>query len=676
MGTGLDAKAVFYAVRFWACFFLCLFLVRLSWAQDGSRRELPAVKFDVPPKIDGDITDDVWKKVDPVTEFWDNQQGQKVTEQTHVRIGYDAKFIYVAFDVKDSKPDLVTAKETLEDSRFSNGSFGQGSLQEDLVDIRIDPFNTRSGNGSSIFSVNSIGTKSARLGGGRAKKTEWKGEWKAFVRRTPTGWTAEMQIPWQILNYPHKKVAQDFGINFFRYHHRLQLPSFWSNIGPNERPEFQGTWNGVRTPAPPTPKVSILPYVIGGLDDDKLTLKSGLDARIPLTSEMTAVGTFNPDFGTIEGAVESVGFSRTERFVADRRPFFLEGNGYFQAGMGFDIGQFFYARRVGKFDFGIKIYGKPTKDDSLGILNTISFGDRNDSVVNWRHQVSPHENYGVFANVKNSADDHANVLSANYYREWGKLALSSRYAKSDDNGESSLASSNTIWYQDKRNFFFLGYNDTNDKFRLPDGLLGFTGIKGWELFDELNFDWRTGAVRTNHTQFSYSHNDNLDGSPFQRGGSVGTFVGFRNGWGANLRASYYDFSGLIDRNLSLSLVKGYDNRFNNMGINVGGGTNASEGAGTISLSGAKRISKGFDVGFQAFLENFQGHTRQNVLTLSYELSPTQSFGGRMVTLNADTNWYLSYRNSGKKGTEWFVVLGDPNSKTFQRLLQLKMVFAI
>ncbi len=645
-------------------------------AQEGAKRPLPAIKFETAPTIDGDLSDEVWRKAAPITGFWDISQGRQVDEQTHCHIGYDSKFIYVAFDIRDSKPDLITAKETVEDSRFSSSSNGSETLSEDIVDVRVDPFTSATMQGSSIFSVNAIGTKSARIGGGRAKKTEWKGEWKAFVKRTPTGWTAELQIPWQIMNYPYKKGAQNFGINFFRYHNRLSLPSYWSNIGPNSREELQGVWTGVETPAPPQPKISILPYVIGGIDDkNRLISRLGVDARFPINAEMTAVGSLNPDFGTIEGAVESVGFSRTERFVAERRPFFLEGSGFFRAGMGFDIGQLFYPRRIGRFDLGTKIYGKLNKKDSIGFLQTLTFGDRLDAVLNWSHQESPFESYGIFANVKSSDADKANVVSASYMREWGKLALATRYARSDDNGNSSLASSNSLWYSDKRNFAFLAYNDTNDDFRLPDGLLGFTGIKGYEFYDELTFDWRNGPVRSSRSEFSLSWNSLLDGTPFQRGGSAETFLGLRNGWGGEVSGNYYDFNGLIDREVKLAIIKGWDNRFSKIGIAVGGGTIESEGMGFYGIEASQRIGKGFDIGYRGFFQNYQGHTQQNILTVAYEISPTRSFGGRIVTGNADTNWYLSFRDAGKKGTEWFVILGDPNSRKFRRMLQVKAVFA-
>ena len=104
---------------------------------------MPAVKIESQPKIDGDISDEIWKKIEPVTGFWDVERGQVVAEQSTVKIAYDTKFIYVAFDLLDKDPSQITAAETQEDSRFANSGNGGGeNFSEDIVDVRLDPFST------------------------------------------------------------------------------------------------------------------------------------------------------------------------------------------------------------------------------------------------------------------------------------------------------------------------------------------------------------------------------------------------------------------------------------------------------------------------------------------------------------------------------------------------------
>lgn len=651
----------------------CALLAASGSAQQSTLRPMAATRATSVPVIDGRIDDDLWKGLTPVTGFYDNMTAKQVADQTLVRVAYDDKYIYAAFEMLDPNPGEIGATETQEDYRFNNST---GANNEDVVDIRIDTFSTGTFGGSSVFSVNAIGTKSASLGGGRAKKTEWKGAWTAAVSKTATGWTAEMRIPWSILNYPAKKGPQNMGINFFRYQKRLKLPSYWADIGPNEREELQGIWQGVETPAPPAPKASILPYVIGGIDENGgLISRTGLDARIPLGAQITAVGSLNPDFGTVEGAVDSVGYSRSERFLPERRPFFMEGQRYFQAGMGFDIGQFFYPRRIASFDLGTKIFGTLNPKDSVGVLQTTTFGERNDLVANWSHQESPKESYGVFANLRSKKGDEANVVSGNYSKEWGKLAVNTRYAHSNDRGKTALASSNSIWYQDKSNMLFFSYNDTNDAFRLPDGLLPFKGYRGWEFVDEFSQDWRTGPVQAFRAELSASYNDDQHGKPFQRGGSASTSMAFRNDWGLGMDTMYYDWAGLIDRDVTVRVTKGVSNRFSKMYVTAGGGTLEGDKSRTHSYGLSQRIAKGLDVGLSHFHQDWRGTRRESILTVAYELSPTRSFGGRIVSQDKDTNWYLSFRNAGKAGTEYFVVLGDPNARKFRRMIQFKAVFA-
>ena len=76
------------------------------------------------------------------------------------------------------------------------------------------------------------------------------------------------------------------------------------------------------------------------------------------------------------------------------------------------------------------------------------------------------------------------------------------------------------------------------------------------------------------------------------------------------------------------------------------------------------------------VQDFAGRTQQHIVTASYELSPTRSFGGRIVVENADTNWYLSYRSSGARGTEMYFLIGDPNAQRSADKAAIKFVFAL
>src|SRR5207302_9356491 len=60
--------------------------------------------------------------------------------------------------------------------------------------------------------------------------------------------------------------------------------------------------------------------------------RGGLDGRVLLTSNLTLNATVNPDFGQVEVDPAVVNLTAFETFLEERRPFFVEGAGYFGLG--------------------------------------------------------------------------------------------------------------------------------------------------------------------------------------------------------------------------------------------------------------------------------------------------------------------------------------------------------
>ena len=48
----------------------------------------------------------------------------------------------------------------------------------------------------------------------------------------------------------------------------------------------------------------------------------------------------------------------------------------------------------------------------------------------------------------------------------------------------------------------------------------------------------------------------------------------------------------------------------------------------------------------------------------------------MVIQNSAVNFYLSYRNAGRRGMDTYVILGDPNANPFFQRVMVKFVFAL
>ncbi|HKK25510.1 MAG TPA: hypothetical protein VJ941_07750, partial [Gracilimonas sp.] len=74
--------------------------------------EVTAVFAENPPYIDGDLSDEVWEDIPPITnltQVWPND-GAEATEKTEVRIAYDRDHLYFAFRFYDKNPELIRAK--------------------------------------------------------------------------------------------------------------------------------------------------------------------------------------------------------------------------------------------------------------------------------------------------------------------------------------------------------------------------------------------------------------------------------------------------------------------------------------------------------------------------------------------------------------------------------------
>lgn len=658
---------------------LALLITQTATAQqpDSSvKRPLPAVKTDTPPKIDGDLSDPAWKTAPKADRFYDRQQGSITPDLTEAWLTYDAKYLYVAFYCHDSQPDKIVARETVRDQKYQGGMMFTNDT-EDNVEVTFDAFLSHNENDFSRFSVNPLGTRSAKISGGRAGKAEWKGDWDAAIKRVKDGWTAEMRIPWAILNYPNGRAPVTMGINFWRYQQRTQIQSVWSNVGQNRFMEDEGLWQGVSVPVGTfKPHLSLLPYVMPGFDRSRPTLRTGLDARYAVTPELTAVSTINPDFGTIEGAIEGIQFSRSERFVPERRPFFLEGRDYFNAMDMFGIGQYFYSNRINGFDLGSKVYGKVTPTDTLGFLHAIDFNHRSDIVTQYRHDISPTHSATMFFTQRTASDDNNTAGFLTDSIRWGKFGIDTNLGKSGGRDAGGEADSLNFSYGDKNNFTSLLFANVAPNFRDVNGLIPFVDYRGVQVYEDWNAQWRKGFFRSFDMDFYPDYMLHRDGRPFKRGIGTDLFLDTRSDLRFRLSYQREKFDSQTDETTTLVLRQGVSNRFRRYGFMLTTGRQADRPYSFIGPEISMRVLKKLDLAYAGAVQSFEGHTQQHILTMNYEFSPSRSFGGRVVVQDSYTNWYVSYRSSGERGMEIYFIIGDPNALRFKEQVRVKFVFAI
>jgi len=194
-----------------------------------------------------------WKFAAVADTFVDADTGRVYADQTEAFLLYDKQYIYVAFHCRDSRPEGIVARETVRDSEM---------YQDDTVQITLDPYLTRKYNDYAIFTVNSPGNARDADRGRQGEQGRVAGRLVCRRERVPDGWTAEMRIPWAILNYPNRRGPGRMGINFRRRHGRLKLETMWSDLGQQRFNERDGSWLGVEAPQRAwKPRFSMLPYI-------------------------------------------------------------------------------------------------------------------------------------------------------------------------------------------------------------------------------------------------------------------------------------------------------------------------------------------------------------------------------------------------------------------------------
>ena len=208
--------------------------------RDTVQKEMLAVRTEKPPKIDGKLDDKCWKIAPQADEFIHVDTDKPVKDQTKVKLVYTDKSIYVAWRLYDSQPDKIVARQKKDHVRFKD---------EDSVCFSIDPFHTHQSTHRTLFMANPLGKKYVHFASARSMNPEWANQWKVAANTVKDGWVVEMEIPWQILDYPETTDPILMGINFDRKQQRTGEHSWWSNVGVQKLYSNDGNWLQVLPPS-------------------------------------------------------------------------------------------------------------------------------------------------------------------------------------------------------------------------------------------------------------------------------------------------------------------------------------------------------------------------------------------------------------------------------------------
>jgi hypothetical protein len=274
---------------------------------------------------------------------FDPKEDGDPTFQTEAKIGYDTQNIYVFVRMFDPHPDSIVSLLSRRDVR----------TQSEQVKIMIDSYHDR--RTGYEFAVNPAGVKRDYYTYDDSREDlTWDAVWDVATRIDSLGWTAEFRIPLSQIRYP-KAAEHTFGLMIIRDIARLSERDSWPLLRRSVRGiasqfgELSG-FHGLGSPH----RLEVAPYAVaknvttprvnGFARAQKQTI--GGDLKYGLTSNLTLDATVNPDFGQVEADPAQLNLTAFETFLAEQRPFFLEGTGIFSfAG---DASRMFYSRRIGR----------------------------------------------------------------------------------------------------------------------------------------------------------------------------------------------------------------------------------------------------------------------------------------------------------------------------------------
>lgn len=410
------------------------FLFTTLSANKPSDKKVKAYRIKIPLKIDGILDEELYKQT-PIDDFTqkDPNEGEPVSERTHVWVGYDDEYVYFAAKMFDSEPELIDQMLVRRDL-FSNS---------DWFIVAVDPFMDKMT--GFMFAVNAGGSiADATIANDNRIDESWDGVWESKVIIDENGWNVELKIPFSQLRF-NEAYDMKWGINFERHIKRKNEESFFVMVPKDENgyTSRMATLVGLQG-IKMKQRIEFLPYIVQKAQflqhdegdpfykDNQFQTSIGGDFKIGLGSNLSLDGTINPDFGQVEVDPAVVNLSAFETFYQEKRPFFIEGASIFDFGRGgannnwgFNFGtpELFYSRRIGRapqlwsdsdYDYSdrpgdtrilgaAKLTGKINETTTIGILSSIT--ERTYETLQYdgnqfKEEIEPLTHYGVFRTQK------------------------------------------------------------------------------------------------------------------------------------------------------------------------------------------------------------------------------------------------------------------------------------
>jgi len=296
----------------------------------AATKRLAAVRASGPIKIDGRLDEPDWARA-AVIRPEDIHQILPVeyaapTQVTRFLVLYDDDALYLAGDMKDDHPELMTAKVLRQG--------GANSWLDDQFNIFLDPFNDK--RGGYRFQVNPHGVRQEGLFKGADQvQWQWNGIWQAGSLQGDDGWVAETRIPFKTISFD--PTTDTWGLNLNRRVARTNETMGWVSRNRTQSPAISGELTGI-TGLEQGLGLDIVPSVTAVRSRDfsprseSSDTKPSLDIFYKVTPSLNAALTLNTDFSATEIDDRQVNLTRFGLFFPERRDFFLQDADIYEFG--------------------------------------------------------------------------------------------------------------------------------------------------------------------------------------------------------------------------------------------------------------------------------------------------------------------------------------------------------
>jgi hypothetical protein len=563
--------------------------------------------------------------------------------------------VYFAAKLADPAPSKIKAVEY----RTNTGMPGDDTIELDLdLTGSLSDFNA--------FKINARGATNVYLSGGRAAKREWSGDFIAKSRITAEGWETEARVPWQLMRIP-AGGSRDLRFNIGRYLSRESRDLTFKYLG-NGDTQDTPIWEKVDLPGPIVDRgIKLLPYGYAGSDADQgLVANAGLDLKTQLAQDITLVGTVNPDFRNIENQILSLDFSRFERIADESRPFFQEGVDYMESAL-------YASQRIGSFDAGVNSYGKINDKTQFGLIETIDFNHQNDFATNVTYNASPHDSYRATLSSLDEVGHDNQAYMFRYNRVQGNYDLFARTMGSNDTLDGFGADHDAnISYSGPGVYAWGGYTYREAGFNPGLGYFPERDFKGFDFGAHVSRHFTHGALISSGGYASATSYDHVDGDFYRNDYSAQAWGTLRNQVGFSGGIDFSDFEGSNDHVFNASLSYPNNDPYRSQSISLQQGVIGGDEYRLLSIGSNLRPIKGFQLSLSHQSYQLGDHAEQTIVGASYDLGHDRNVSGRAVRHDGDVNWYVALRQSGNRGAEYYLIVGDPNAAVFRSSIVLKV----